>query len=346
MPHRGHNQTGRSGFTLIELLVVVAVIAILIGILLPALGRARAAAFQTKGLAMQRQLVVGMQSYGSANDNWIPGLNTTGLQVDKLKDDTTNKPLDNRSNLPVQNWDWMTLALDADALPASRAERFYKLLNEFGDPAMRERSLPTGNSPTEITDVSTERGLFPGVSFIMPSGFVWSGETRTGAGGVITSYGQPDDEKITAELPRTYIPKFERVGLSAKKIAVADGFRLLTNTGELVFDGRAWVDPTASEPDRYGAFVDVGAVSLSSAAYSKKGDSAPAGNDGQVIDYSYRHGGKMNACFFDGSGTSLTERESRNPVHWYPSKSELKDNAQAASLDYLPENDQGKRWIP
>ncbi|MBS0197972.1 MAG: prepilin-type N-terminal cleavage/methylation domain-containing protein [Planctomycetes bacterium] len=58
--------TTRRGFTLIELLVVIAVIAVMIGLLLPALGRAREGARRSKCLANIRQLSLASGAY--AND--------------------------------------------------------------------------------------------------------------------------------------------------------------------------------------------------------------------------------------------------------------------------------------
>ncbi len=61
-----------TGFTLIELLVVVAIIAVLVAILLPALANARDAARQTVCLSNLKQQGLGVQFYLEDNRNYFP----------------------------------------------------------------------------------------------------------------------------------------------------------------------------------------------------------------------------------------------------------------------------------
>lgn len=69
---RYHNSARRAGFTLIELLVVIAIIALLIGILLPALGAARESAKNLKCQANVRSQGQVMSFYASDNRGWLP----------------------------------------------------------------------------------------------------------------------------------------------------------------------------------------------------------------------------------------------------------------------------------
>lgn len=63
---------GRRAFSLVELLVVIAVIAVLIGLLLPAVAKARRAAQQTAVLAQLHQIGIAMASYQTDFQGRLP----------------------------------------------------------------------------------------------------------------------------------------------------------------------------------------------------------------------------------------------------------------------------------
>lgn len=67
----------RGGFTLIELLVVIAIIALLVGILLPALGAARESARSMRCLANARSMSLATQIYLNTNRDTFPVRNNS-----------------------------------------------------------------------------------------------------------------------------------------------------------------------------------------------------------------------------------------------------------------------------
>ncbi len=74
----------KKNFTLIELLVVIAIIAILAGMLLPALNKARAKAHEIKCVSNQKQMITGVTMYVNDFNDMLPPhiLSVTGTATE------------------------------------------------------------------------------------------------------------------------------------------------------------------------------------------------------------------------------------------------------------------------
>lgn len=102
----------RSAFTLIELLVVISIIALLLAILLPALGKARSQTRRTICQSNMRQLMLAWNMYADQNEDRIVN---GGQSLNNTKPPTEN---------PWCGYDW-SLGLDPSTIEA-RIERIKK----------------------------------------------------------------------------------------------------------------------------------------------------------------------------------------------------------------------------
>jgi prepilin-type N-terminal cleavage/methylation domain-containing protein/prepilin-type processing-associated H-X9-DG protein len=343
-------------FTLIELLVVIAIIALLIGILLPALGQARAAARKLVCATTQRSIGQGVQTYALDNKDFYPGPNSSGAQYRFNRGPGTlfGMHSETSSTTPTTVWDWISPSLgDSLGLSENRAKRTSQIFNDFGCTEANIFVDTTFGGWVDTSDFFNEltqgRG-FRQVSYLTPGAFhYYSSEWGSNRAPVIPGdYGNQAPRYWTgfddpATTPRTFKPNMMQVGTSlSTKIFAADGTRYLVEEhGALILDFD--ISPLAQT---YSSFGTSGPIY----------DDGPSGSraygrntitDSQLnAELSIRHNDSVNAVFFDGHVESLNSKDMyTNPNPWFPSGSIFTGEAATPeSVDFM-EQQQGNRSV-
>jgi prepilin-type N-terminal cleavage/methylation domain-containing protein/prepilin-type processing-associated H-X9-DG protein len=345
-----------SAFTLIELLVSIALLLLLLSILLPNLRKAREQGRAVVCAQRLHDFGIGLATYVNDNEDWLPGVNTSGVAVRTL-DRLWPGDADvlSRSDLPVQAWDWMTPLLAGKTdLPAVRALRFKFLLEKMCCPSQMYYSglyEEEGHSPDRR--VFEANGPYRTVSYLMPAQFQFVGQDHK-ADTLAYKYGSDFPRPVRGRAPPDtfeyinydYLPRIDRVGRPARKVFAADGTRYLEcdgGTEGLDFDVYPYFDSAYPSRGLFGSFTDPAPWWCGSTAYgveqgSLNWDNMPvdAGvyprGRGRNLALSYRHGadpssttssaqrnpGRVNAVLFDGHVERLDDRRSREIELWYP----------------------------
>jgi prepilin-type N-terminal cleavage/methylation domain-containing protein/prepilin-type processing-associated H-X9-DG protein len=326
---------GRSvpaGFTAVELVAVIVVLALLAAILLPSLSYARN---EARTVTCQNRLQAfgqALQAYANANEDYIPGVNTTGL-VTRAKNGVSGAM--NPHTVPVQSFDWMTPLLQDDpSLPDNRAARFHSLYSAYQCPEQTRTSslYSTGTTPDSVDFVQFPS--WPACSYLMPAYFSYWG--RSFAQTVLTHSEANPSLAVLAQVVSSswevrsdsYSSHIDQVGPPAGKIFVADGTRYMDASNIISTN----ISP---DPYSYGAFTSLGAWWCGGTEYGVRALSrswdgryvnpgSPA--NGRNLPVSYRHRPQVSGGQITQSGATQLAGAEAGAVQLAPGSIQVPSN--------------------
>ncbi len=314
----------QKSFTLIELLAVTAIIALLLGVLIPALNSARKYAYQTTCASKLSAIGQAMNEYCSEYDNWIVGSpNTSGNGANpggwrkRLYDGSYyvwDKTKDAWPAIHIFDWASPLFAFMSPSMPQNLEERYDQSKKWiFRCPSNNWRAKLNHASRINIETIVSSYSTCRFLTYIPTS-------KKSGCSPGSLFWAHPF-------VPDSYMPRLNVIYVPAVKVFLADACKIdRGNPYKISNENYGYTS--------YGAWLDEDDVENDSPSLSYRFKHAKQN--------AYRHRGGLNMLFFDGhveyqpEGSSEDNNGfgsgSRQLKFWFPSGTDTSKLPSASSF--------------